>query len=78
MRYYYTATVNSLMFFLQDTNIYFCIALSAYAEECLRNGKVLDWRSNAICREFKSTYVILILLPSAFADVSKGVKLSVD
>ncbi|CAK8692132.1 unnamed protein product [Clavelina lepadiformis] len=34
---------------IQDTNMYFCTALAAYSEKCLRHGVVLNWRSSAIC-----------------------------
>nr|XP_002123662.2 uncharacterized protein LOC100178078 [Ciona intestinalis] len=34
---------------IEQTNMYFCIALSAYSEECLRHGIILNWRTPEIC-----------------------------
>ncbi len=40
----------------RDTDVYFCTALAAYAEECARRGRVLDWRTGDICRELATLF----------------------
>ncbi|XP_039253501.2 uncharacterized protein LOC120330683 isoform X1 [Styela clava] len=40
---------------IKRTSIYFCVALSAYADECLRKGVILNWRTEDICKEHCSS-----------------------